>query len=151
MRRIHNNFAENEQANSKKRRRELELLQRRIPLLSGQNKLLMTMYAEKGLSIKQISKITGICRSTISRRIGNIIKRLTCGEYFTVLEKRNLFATWELDIAKDYFLNGLSSRTICKRKGLSKYTTSRTIRKIKQIVVEKKQKNTDYQLRTRNY
>ena len=149
MRIIHNNIAENERAQSKKRRCELELLQRRIPYLSGQDRVLMTLYAEKGLSVKQISKITGICRSTIARRIDNISKRLTYGKYFTLLQKRNLLSAGELDIAKDYFLNGLSGRTISKRQGVGKHTALRTIRKIKRII--SKNKGANHKLRIRNY
>ena len=107
------------------------------------------MYAEKGLSIKQISEMTGVCRSTITRRIDNIVKRLTCGKYFSVLQKRNLLDERELDIAKDYFLNGLSSRAISKRQGVCRHNTLRTIKKIKQITAGNKGANR--KLRIRNY
>ena len=133
MRKIYDNLAANEQSHVKKRRGELDLIRSRISFLSGHDKLMMIMYAEKGLNVEQISKIMGICRSTAARRIENISKRLICGEYFTVLQKRNLLTKWELDIAKDYFLKGLSIRAISKSKSVSKYTSLKAIRRIREI------------------
>ena len=111
-----------------------ELLYNRTSLLNGKDKLLMTMYLKNGISFRQMARLTGVNEASIARRIHKITKRLVDGEYITCLRNRDKFTAVELDIAKDYFLRGLSIRKTAKERGLTYYRVRQTIKRIQRFV-----------------
>ena len=136
MKRIHENIAE--QTNNVKdlHRGGIELLRSRLNLLSGTDKLLMTMYIEHGNSIRQIARIRGATETSIARRIRAISKRLADGPYIDCLRCREKLTSRQLAIAKDYYLMGLSIRRIAAKRRWSYYRVRDTLIEIKSIVNE---------------
>jgi predicted DNA-binding protein YlxM (UPF0122 family) len=110
-----------------------DLLRHRIKLLSGEDKLLMIMYLEKGNSFRQMAKLAGVHETIIARRIHKITKRLIYGEYITCLRNSKKFSTIELAIAKEYFLIGLSMREIARERQITYYQVRKILKKIRQI------------------
>ena len=110
------------------------MLRSRLNLLSGTDKLLMTMYIEHGNSIRQIARIRGVSETSIARRIRAITKRLTDGPYIDCLRKRDKLTSRQLAIAKDYYLMGLSMRQIAAKRRRSYYRVRDTINEIQSIV-----------------
>lgn len=115
-------------------RERTEMLRRRINLLNGKDKLLMTMYLDNNNSIRQISRLSGIDETSISRRINRIVKRLTEDKYIICLRNRNKLTTTEKAITKEYFLLGMSIKNIAKRRRWTYYQAYKTIQKIQQQI-----------------
>lgn len=136
MKRIHENFAE--QANKIKdlHRGRIELLAGRLNLLTGTDKVLMTMYIRHGNSIRQIARIRGVSETSVARRIRAVSKRLTEGPYIECLRNRDKLTSRQLAIAKDYYLMGLSMRQIAKKRCWSYYRIRDTLSEIQNVVNE---------------
>jgi len=115
-------------------RDRVDLLRQRLDMLRGKDKLLMTMYWENGNSLQQISKLAGVNRTTIARRINKLTARLMEGQYIDCLRCRNRFTKSELAIAKDYFLLGISQKKIADRRHCSFYHVRQTLEKIQRIL-----------------
>ena len=134
MKRIHENITE-QAINIKSLHRDgIELLRSRLNLLSGTDKLLMTMYIEHGNSIRQIARIRGASETRIARRIRAISKRLLDGPYIDCLRYRDRLTSLQLAIAKDYYLMGLSMRRIAAKRRWSYYRVRDTLVEIKTVV-----------------
>lgn len=134
MKRIHENIAKQTSNVKGRHRGGIELLRSRLNLLSGTDKLLMTMYIEHGNSIRQIARIRGVSETSVARKIRAITKRLTDGPYINCLRNRNKLTGRQLAIAKDYYLMGLSMRQIAAKRCRSYYRVRDTINEIQNIV-----------------
>jgi predicted DNA-binding protein YlxM (UPF0122 family) len=134
MKRIHENIAEQTNNNKGLYRGRIELLRSRLNLLSGMDKLLMTMYIEHGNSIRQIARIRGASETSVARRIRAIAERLTDGPYIECLRNRDKLTSRQLNIAKDYYLMGLSIRRIATKRRWSYYRVRDTIIEIRNII-----------------
>jgi predicted DNA-binding protein YlxM (UPF0122 family) len=134
MKRIHENFPE--QANKIRglHRGRIELLAGRLKLLSGTDKVLMTMYIQNGNSIRQIARIRGVSEATIARRIRVISQRLVNGPYIDCLRCRERLTALQLSVAKDYYLKGLSMRRIAGKRRWSYYRVRDILTEIRSIV-----------------
>ena len=136
MKRTHKQTPEYAGAANKAERNRIELLRRRIHLLDGMDRLLMTMHLENGNSFRQIARLVGMNEASIARRIKKITKRLADGEYIKCLRSRNRFTRQELAIAKDYFLSGMSIKKIVEKRGCTYYHIHKKIERIKEVVAE---------------
>ncbi len=136
MKRIHENIAEQTINVKGLYRSRIEMLRSRLNLLSGTDKLLMTMYIEHGNSIRQIARIRGVTETSIARRIRAISKRLANGPYIDCLRYRDKLTSLQLAIAKDYYLMGLSMRRIAAKRRWSYYRVRDTLIEIRSIVNE---------------
>ena len=136
MKTIHTNVSQNNLVEKNINRDQIDLLRRRLDLLDGKDKLLMTLYLENGYSIFKISKVTDLCQSSIARRIKRLTKKLTEGRYITCLRNSDKFNRYQMVIAKDYFLKDLSMREIALKRCRSLYHIRETISKIKRILNE---------------
>jgi predicted DNA-binding protein YlxM (UPF0122 family) len=134
MKRIHENITEQIINVKSLRRGGIELLKSRLSLLSGADKLLMTMYIRHGNSIRQIARIRGTSEASISRRIRAISKRLADGPYIDCLRCRDKLTNRQLAIAKDYYLTGLSMRQIAAKRRWSYYRVRDTLIEIRNII-----------------
>jgi len=114
-------------------RRRFENLRRRAKLLEGTDKVLMTMYLERGSSFREIARVAGLNETTIARRIHKIIQRLLDDRYFLCMRNRERFDCLELAIAKDCFLLGLPVSEIARQRKLSYYQIRKTVDKISWI------------------
>ena len=136
MKRVHENIKEQTISVKDLRRGRIELLAGRLNLLTGTDKVLMTMYIRHGNSIRQIARVRGVSETSIARRIRAISKRLVEGPYINCLRCREKLTSRQLAIAKDYYLMGLSIRRIAAKRRWSYYRVRDTIIEIKSIVNE---------------
>ena len=110
------------------------MIRSRLNLLSGTDKLLMTMYIEHGNSIRQIARIRGVSETRVARRIRAITKRLTDGPYIDCLRNRDKLTGRQLAVAKDYYLMGLSMRRIAAKRRWSYYRVREALNEIQSIM-----------------
>jgi predicted DNA-binding protein YlxM (UPF0122 family) len=136
MKTIHSNISHKNLDNKNKKRAQIDLLRRRLYLLDKDDKLLMTVYLDNGNNTYQISRLTGLSRKSIARRINVLTTRLLNGRYITCLRNRRKFKKQQMAIAKDYFLTGLSIKKIALKRHRSRYRVTETIKQIKSILVE---------------
>ena len=115
-------------------RDRIDLLRSRVNLLTGKDKLLMTMYLENSNSFRQMARLAGVNETSIARRIHKVTKRLIDGEYITCLRNRDKFSKTEMAVAKDYFLLGLSMKKIAVKRRWSYYRVRETLKKIQRLV-----------------
>ena len=134
MRKIYANIPKGASNAKNEYRDRIDLLRSRMNLLTGKDKLLMTMYLDKGNSFRQMARLAGINDTIIARRIYKIMKRLIDGENITCLRNRNKFTKTEMAIAKDYFLTGLSMKKIATRQHLTYYCVRETLKKIQRVI-----------------
>jgi hypothetical protein len=134
METIHENIS-NETLEAKNQHRDqIDLLRSRLYLLDGTEKVLMTMYIENGNSFRQIAQLLGVNETSIARKIHHITKRLISSEYIFCLRNRDKFNKYQIDIAKDYFLTGLSIKNIAAKRHQSYYSVRKTLIKIQNII-----------------
>lgn len=134
MNKIHENIPQGSVKAKAEHRDRVDLLRSRVGLLTGKDKMLMTMYMENGNSFRQMARLSGVNEASIARRIHKVTKRLINGEYITCLRNRNKFDSGELDIAKDYFLDGLSMKKIAKKRDTTYYGVRKTLKKIQGVI-----------------
>jgi len=134
MKKMHSNLSQITLKAKKEYRTRIDLLRSRVNLLTGKDRLLMTMYLEYGNSFRQIARLAGVNDTIIARRIRKLIKRLIDGEYITCLRNRNKFTKTEMAIAKDYFLMGLSMKKIAAKQRLTYYRVRETLKKIQRVI-----------------
>ena len=103
-------------------------------MLSGTDKLLMTMYLEKGNSIRQMAQLAGVSEAIIARRIRRLTERLTQGEYIACLRNRDRFTESQMAVAKDHFLLGLTFEKIAGKRNVTFYRVRQTVKEIKQTI-----------------
>ena len=134
MERIHKNISQSAPEAKNECRKRIDLLRSRVSLLSGKDKLLMTMYLENGNTFYQMAKLLGVNEVTVARRIHKIVNRLIDGEYIVCLRNRDKFTGREMDIAKAHFLMGLSIRKIAVKHHTSTYRIRGTLKKVQELV-----------------
>ncbi len=134
MKKIHANISEAAKEAKRGYRDRIDLLRSRVNLLTGKDKLLMTMYLENGNSFRQMARLAGVNEANVARRIHRVTKRLIDGEYITCLRNRDKFTQTEMSIAKDYFLGGLSMRKIAIKRHHSYYQIRQTLKKIQDLI-----------------
>jgi predicted DNA-binding protein YlxM (UPF0122 family) len=61
-------------------------------------------------------------------------KRLMDGAYIVCLRNRGKFTKRQMDVAKDYFLMGLSMRKIAEQRRWSVYRVRQTVMKIRSVM-----------------
>jgi predicted DNA-binding protein YlxM (UPF0122 family) len=134
MKTVHENLDGKDMNAGEERRDRIDLLRSRVGLLTGRDKALMTMYIENGSSFGQMARLAGVNQASVARRIYKITQRLMNGEYITCLRNRDKFNKGELDIAKDYFLDGLSIKKIAKKRDFTYYCVRKALKKIQRII-----------------
>lgn len=134
MKMVHGNLPESIVRGRRQRRRWVELLVSRVELLSGMDKVLMTMYLVNGNSFRQIAQLMGVNESNVSRRIRRLIKRISDGGYITCLRNRERFSREELDIAREYFLFGWSMKRIARERGMTFYRARKMVKRIEGVL-----------------
>ncbi|MHC4912024.1 MAG: sigma factor-like helix-turn-helix DNA-binding protein [Planctomycetota bacterium] len=106
----------------------------RIELLSGMDKVIMTMYLVNGNTFRQIAQLMGVNETNVSRRIRRLIRRISDGGYMTCLRNRGRFSREELDIAREYFLLGWSMKRIARERKLTFYRARKMVKRIEAVV-----------------
>lgn len=134
MKRVHANISEETQRVKDRNRGRVDLLHSRLNLLSGKDKVLMTMYVENGISFRQIARLLGVSETSVARKIHRITRRLIDGPYIACLRNRDKLTRGQMVIAKDYFLMGLSMNKIAEKKHWSIYRVRQTVMKIQSLI-----------------
>ncbi len=134
MREVHENVSECNAEVRTKHRDRIDLLRSRVGLLGGKDRVLMTMYMENGNSFRQMARLAGVNEANIARRIHRVTRRLINGEYITCLRSRDKLDENEMDVAKDYFLAGLSIKRIAAKRGSTYYGVRKALKKIQGII-----------------
>jgi len=134
MKKIHENIPHRTLKIKKESRDRIDLLHSRASMLTGKDKLLMTMYLNNSNSFRQMARLAGVNEVSIARRIHKVTKRLIDGEYITCLRNRDKFTRAETAVAKDYFLLGLSQRKIAIKRNHSIYRIRKILKRIQQLV-----------------
>ena len=134
MEAIHQNISDERKEAKNIYRDRIDLLRSRVALLSGKDKLLMTMYLENGNSFRQMARLAGVNETSIARRIHKVTQRLIDSEYITCLRNRNKFTGNEMAVARDYFLSGLSIKRISHKRCSTYYSVRQTLKKIQRLV-----------------
>ncbi len=114
----------------KERRQRIDMLSRRARLLHGRDRLLMTLYLERGSSFREIARLAGLNETTIARRVRKLTQQLLDDRYFLCMRHRDRFTCLELSIAKDYLLLDLPMTKIAEQRDLSYYQIRKTVNKI---------------------
>ncbi len=134
MERIYKNISQDAPEVKNDYRKEIDLLRSRANLLSGKDKLLMKMYLENSNTFYQMAKLIGVNEVTIARRIHKIIERLIDSEYIICLRNRDKFTEKEMNIAKAYFMGGLSIRKIASKHRISIYRIRAILKRVQALV-----------------
>ena len=112
----------------------IDMLRARLSVLSGKDKALMQMYLRNGSTFSQMARLAGVNEATIARRINKLVSRLVNGEYITCIRNRNQLDTLERNIARDYFIEGLSQRKIAIKRDITIYCVRKKLQKIQSLV-----------------
>lgn len=134
MRRVHENISAEALDLKAYDRSRTDVLRSRLHILSGTDKVLMTMYVENGNSCRQIARIAGLNETTVSRRIDAIIKRLMDGRYIRCLKNSRKLTANQMAIAKDFFMMGLPMSKIARRRSSSVHRVRKAILDIRGLV-----------------
>ena len=123
-------------------REGVELVRRRIRILRGIDKGLMSLYYIDGCSYGKIAAILGINESNVSRRIRKITSRLISGQYIRCLQNKRFFSPQELQIAREYYISRRTMRQIAEKSGSSFYEVRKSINRIEAILDAAEKKRT---------
>jgi transposase-like protein len=93
----------------------------------------MKMYLENAGTFRQMARLAGVNEANIARRIHKLVRRLLDGQYITCLRYRDIFTQEQIEIARDYFVDGLPISEIARRREISYYSVRRTLRKIQRL------------------
>lgn len=116
------------------RRGRIDLLRSRLNLLGGKDKVLMTLYIENGSSFRQIARLRGVSETSVARRIHQLTRRLTDGEFLRCVRNRDKLNRRQMAIARDAFLTGLSLRQIAGKRGMSMYAVRKELAGIRRLI-----------------
>ena len=112
----------------------IDLLRCRAALLTGKDKLLMQMYLDNSATFRQMARLAGVNEANVARRIHKLVRRLLDGQYITCLRNQASLTQEQIEIARSYFVMGLSMRTIADTHGVSYYAIRQTMKRIQRLV-----------------
>jgi predicted DNA-binding protein YlxM (UPF0122 family) len=130
---VHENTAQSAALANSPYRDRIELLRSRVGLLSGKDRLLMTMYLENGNSFRQLARLAGVSEANIARRIRRLIGRLTGNEYIMCLRNRQMLTRAELLVARDHFIRGWPFRKIAATRECTSYQVRKIVKKVQRL------------------
>jgi len=134
MKRTHENISEHVRVVESGHRDQVEILRSRLALLSGMDRVLMTMYVENGNSFRQIARVRGVSETSVARKVHKIAKRLTNGEYIRCIRNSAKLTPDQMAIAKDFFLTGLAMSRIAAKRRSSVHRVRRALMEIRNLV-----------------
>ena len=112
---------------------KIDLLRSRVGLLTGKDRALMQIYLDNSGTFSQMAKIAGVNEANIARRIYKLVRRLLDGQYITCLRNRDKFTQEQIEMARDYFVDGLPMGEIADRHEITYYEVRKTMKKIQQL------------------
>jgi predicted DNA-binding protein YlxM (UPF0122 family) len=130
---VHENIPQSASPARSPYRDRIELVRSRVGLLSGKDRLLMTMYLENGNSFRQLARLAGVNEANIARKIRRLIRRLTGSEYVMCLRNRQKFTRTELMVARDHFIHGWPLRKIAAKRNCTFYHVRKIVNKVQRL------------------
>jgi len=116
--------------------KSLELVQGRTNMLSGQDRALLKMYIEKGVSFAEMARLAGTDEQRIARRVRRIAGRLIDGLYVNCVRRPGRLNIVELGVLRDYFLRGLPLKNIASKRGLTYHRARKALDRVQRILGE---------------
>ena len=129
----HENIDPRDLADKNSVRGALEILQGRLELLEGKDKVIMSMYLEHGSRFRQIAILTGVHEATIARRIKKLSRAILNGPYIIYRKSRHGCTENELSIIKDHFISGLAIKELVVKYLVTEYRVRQLIAKVKGV------------------
>jgi len=111
-----------------------DLILHRLSWLEEQDRLLLELVYEKGLSYRQIARLTGIRESSISRRVRKLTGRLLNRTYSLCLLHRSELSPMQLCIARNRYVLGKSRRDIACQLRITLYSVDRHLQRLEKIL-----------------
>ncbi len=111
----------------------IDLLRCRAGLLTGKDGALVQMYLNGTGTIGQMARLAGVNEANVARRIHKLVRRLLDGQYITCLRSRDKFSDEQIEMARDYFVDGLPMKEIADRHEITYYQVRKTMRKIQRL------------------
>jgi predicted DNA-binding protein YlxM (UPF0122 family) len=111
----------------------IELLRSRVGLLAGRDRALMQIYLDNSGTFSQMAKIASVNEANVARRIHKLVRRLLDGQYITCLRNRDKFTQEQIEMARDYFVDGLPMSEIANRHEATYYTVRQTMKLIQRL------------------
>lgn len=111
----------------------IELIRCRAELLKGRDRALIQMYLDNAGTFSQMARLAGVNEANVARRIHKLIRRLLDGQYITCLRYRDKFTEEQIEMARDYFVDGLSMREIADRHEITYYAVRQTMKQIQRL------------------
>jgi predicted DNA-binding protein YlxM (UPF0122 family) len=102
-------------------------------MLKGRDGALMKMYLDNSNTFRQMSRLMGVNESSIARHIHKLVRRLLDGSYITCLHYRDKLTPEQVEMARDYFVDGLSMREIADRHETTLYAVRQTMKQIQRL------------------
>jgi len=97
----------------------VETLRRRARLLGREDRTLLLMYLERGVSFRELARLSGRSEHAVARRVRKLAGLLAEGVYVRCLRQRERLSWLELSVARDYWVLGLSMRRIAARRRMT--------------------------------
>jgi predicted DNA-binding protein YlxM (UPF0122 family) len=111
----------------------IDLLRCRVGLLTGKDRAMMEMYLDGSRTLSQMARLAGVNEANIARHIYKIVRRLLDGQYITCLRNRDKFTREQIEMARDYFVDGLPMIEIADRHEITYYAVKKTMHKIQRL------------------
>ena len=134
MKRTHENISEQVRVVESGHRDQMDILRSRLALLSGTDRVLMTMYVQNGNSFRQIARVGGVSETSVARKVHKIARRLTDGQYIRCLRHSGRLTPSQMAIARDFFLRGLAMSRIAAKRDSSVHRVRKALRDIQRVV-----------------
>ena len=80
-----------------------------------------------------MARLAGVNEANVARRIYKLIRRLLDGQYITCLRNRDKFTQEQIEMARDYFVDGLPMSEIANRHDTTYYTVRQTMKLIQRL------------------
>ncbi len=101
----------------------------RVDMLPADQKAIVTLFLN-GRDFRMLAKNAGVNEATVARRLRKIVSRIISDDFLAALSQDDM-SEEKTEIIRDYFVKGLSVKTISQKTGLSRYRVSKTIRQLK--------------------
>ncbi len=111
----------------------IDLLRCRAGLLTGKDGALVQMYLNGTGTLNQMARLAGVNEANVARRIHKLVRRLLDGQYITCLRSRDKFSDVQIEMARDYFVDGLPMMEIADRHETTYYEVRKTMKKIQRL------------------
>ena len=131
MKEDYSKITHSDQIKSDSLRSRVEQIRKRAESLPEPDRTVIRMYLDNSTSFRQIAQLLDVSETTVSRRIKKIITRLMDTSIDEVFKEKHRSKKQHNEIAQDYFLRGLSVKTIAHKNKTSFFKARQIIGNMK--------------------